>query len=64
MKQLSEQELNQKIARFLEDRLSAHPEIARREAKLAARSERSVVSRVKNFSKRITSVQTFGLYQG
>lgn len=65
MKQLSEQELNQKIAHFLKDRFEAHPELAR--VKPGQRQDRgfsSVVSRVKNYSHKLTNISARTLYQG
>ena len=46
MKQLSQQELDNKIHSFLSGRFSAHPELSINESK------QSVVSRVKNISKK------------
>ena len=63
MKQLSEQELNQKIANFLENRFAAHPEIGKLETKKNAGKELNVVSRVKEFSKRFITTQAPSFHQ-
>lgn len=65
MKQLSEEELNQKIARFLNERFEAHPELNGVKPGLRERTGISnVVSRVKNISRKITDVQNRTLFQG
>lgn len=65
MKQLSEQELNQKIAHFLKERFEAHPELAEVKPGLRERTGFSnVVSRVKNISRKVTNVPSRTLFQG
>lgn len=64
MKQLSEQELNQKIAHFLKERFEAHPELA--QVKPGQREDRgfsNVVSRVKSFSHKLSNTSTSTLFQ-
>ena len=65
MKQLTEQELNIRIKSFLDERLSAHPELTEVQTITTRQSVReAIVSRVKNITKKMQgnrsmSAQTF-----
>lgn len=59
MRQLNEQQLNAKIARFLHDRLIEHPELMDdSHSRLYKEANASVVSRVKEISRKITATKT------
>ncbi len=58
MQQLSEQELTTKITTFLEGRFSKYPELSEITVPEASTHiHKNVVSRVKGFTKRITTTQ-------
>ena len=58
MRRLSEQELDIKIARFLNERLARYPELEDiKESDLQKSSKDLFVSRVKNISKRFDGAQ-------
>lgn len=66
MVKLSEQELDVKIASFLQDRFSKHPELSDFTMPQASRhAHGTVVSRVKGYSKKIVSshIKRQTLYQ-
>lgn len=66
MRQLSDQELNAKITRFLDSRFAEHPEIAEIEEAQGTHLSEKLVSRVKNISKKFGSnshIKSRTLYQ-